>query len=119
MQVVDSGDRAMATGAISKFDINLDSYCTWHMTACFLLEKPVPCVVDVVVGNKERLQSTYAQGEHFRLYKLYLFSFLICLPIFLHKGINFDGECFIFQLQLQHNIHASANELQYILLLGT
>ena len=59
VQVVDSGDRAMATGALSKFDINLDSYCTRHMTPCFLLEKPVPCVVDIVVGNKERLQSTH------------------------------------------------------------
>ena len=59
VRVVDSGDRAMATGAISKFDINLDNYCTWHMTPCFLLEKPVPCIVDIVVENKERLQSMH------------------------------------------------------------
>ena len=35
-----------------------------------------------------------------------------------HKEINLDGEWIIFQLQLQHIIHASENELQYILLLG-
>ena len=57
--VVDDGDKAMAAGSISKFDINLDSYCTRHMTPCFLLEQPKPCVVDIVVDNKEKLQSTH------------------------------------------------------------
>ena len=41
------------------FDINLDSYCTRHMTPCYELEKPEPCVVDIMVGNKEKLQSTH------------------------------------------------------------
>ena len=57
--VDDSGDTGMTAGSISKFARNLDSYCTRHMTPCFLLEQPKPCVVDIVVGNKERLQPTH------------------------------------------------------------
>ena len=59
VQVVNDSDKARAAGSISKFDINLDSYCTRHMNPYFLLEQPKPCVVDIVVGNKEKLQSTH------------------------------------------------------------
>ena len=55
----DVSERAMATGHVSKYDINLDSYCTRHMTPCFLLEQQQPCVVDIMVGNKEKLTSTH------------------------------------------------------------
>ena len=36
VRMVGDSDKAMAAGSISKFDINLDSYCTRHMTPFFL-----------------------------------------------------------------------------------
>ena len=54
-----SGEKACAVHQHSIFDINLDSYCTRHMTPCYELEKQEPCVVDIMVGNKEKLKSTH------------------------------------------------------------
>ena len=62
VRVVDDGDRA-----ISKFDINLDSDCTRQMTPCFLSEQPTPCVVGIVVGNKEKLQYMHKGNMYMRL----------------------------------------------------
>ena len=53
------GERVLAARQHSVYDINLDSYCTRHMTACFTLENPEPYEVDIMVGNKETLRSTH------------------------------------------------------------
>ena len=54
-----STECAVAARQHSMYDINLDSYCTRHMTPCFSLESPEHYVVDIMVGNKEVLQSTH------------------------------------------------------------
>ena len=56
VRVLDSPrERAVAVRQHSVYDINLDSYCTRHMTPCFSLEQPQPCQVDVMVGLCVRL----------------------------------------------------------------
>ena len=52
-------DKAMVTAFRSNLDINLDSYCTRHMTPCYELQNQVPCVVSIMVGNKDVLKSTH------------------------------------------------------------
>ena len=46
VQVLDSSEElAMAARQHSVYDINLDSYCTCHMTPCFSLEQPELCLL--------------------------------------------------------------------------
>ena len=52
-------DKALVAAASPNFNINLDSYCTRHMTPCYELHNQEPCVVNIMVGNKELLQSTH------------------------------------------------------------
>ena len=60
MRVLDGpGESALAVRQHSIYDINLDSYCTRHMTPCFSLEDSVQYEVDIMVGNKEILRSTH------------------------------------------------------------
>ena len=53
-----SEELVMAAWQHSVYDINLDSYCTRHMTPCFSLEQPEKFEVGIMVGNKEKLCST-------------------------------------------------------------
>ena len=53
------GEKVLAARQHSVYDINLDSYCTRHMTPCFTLENSEPYEVDLMVGNKETLRSTH------------------------------------------------------------
>ena len=66
----------MAAGQVSKYDINLDSYCMRHMTPCFLLGQQQPCVVDIMVGNKEKLTSTHK--GNMRLGNIIVFGCAFC-----------------------------------------
>ena len=50
----------MVANFASSLSINLDSYCTRHMTPCYELQNPKPCVVNIMVGNKEMLKSTHS-----------------------------------------------------------
>ena len=50
---------AMVANFATSLSINLDSYCTRHMTPCYELRNPKPCVVNIMVGNKEMLKSTH------------------------------------------------------------
>ena len=60
MRVLDEpGESVLAARQHSIYDINLDSYCTRHMTPCFSLENAEAYEVNIVVGNKETLQSTH------------------------------------------------------------
>ena len=43
----DSTECGVAARQHSMYDINLDSYCTRHMTPCFSLENPEHYVVDI------------------------------------------------------------------------
>ena len=52
-------DKALVATYESNLKINLDSYCTRHMTPCYELQDQEPCVVNIMVGNKEILQSTH------------------------------------------------------------
>ena len=51
---------AMVANFATSLSINLDSYCTRHMTPCYELRNPKPCVVNIMVGNKEMLKSTHS-----------------------------------------------------------
>ena len=51
---------SMVANFASSLNINLDSYCTRHMTPCYELQNPKPCVVNIMVGNKEVLKSTHS-----------------------------------------------------------
>ena len=77
----DTQEKAMAAGHVSKYDINLDCYCTRHMTPCLLLEQQQPCVV----GNKEKLSSTHK--ENMRLGNI-VFSDVLFVPGLLQTLIS-------------------------------
>ena len=51
---------SMVANFASSLNINLDSYCTRHMTPCYELQNPKPCDVNIMVGNKEVLKSTHS-----------------------------------------------------------
>ena len=60
MRVLDEpGESVLAARQHSVYDINLDSYCTRHMTPCFSLENAEAYEVNIMVGNKETLRSTH------------------------------------------------------------
>ena len=50
----------MVANFACSLSMNLDSYCTRHMTPCYELQNPKPCVVNIMVGNKEMLKSTHS-----------------------------------------------------------
>ena len=55
-------EQAGAVRQHSVYDINLDSYYTRHLTSYFSIELAQPFQIDVMVGNKEVLQSTHTYG---------------------------------------------------------
>ena len=44
----------------ASLNIKLNSYCTRHLAPCYELHHVKPCVVNIMVGNKEMLQSTHS-----------------------------------------------------------
>ena len=60
MRVLDEpGESVLTARQHSIYDINLDSYCTRHMTPCFSLENAESYEVNIMVGNKGTLRSTH------------------------------------------------------------
>ena len=80
------GESVLAARQHSIYDINLDSYCTRHMTPCFSLENAESYEVNIIVGNKETLRSTH-RGV-MRQATLLLMMYFLCLACCRHLSEN-------------------------------